>query len=33
MAHTPTGPDDVTAPAADTALFRSSPTWVFSSPS
>ena len=28
MSHTPTGPDDVTAPAADTRLFRSSPTWV-----
>lgn len=28
MPHTPTSPDDVTAPAADTRLFRSSPTWA-----
>ncbi len=27
MSRTPTGPDDVTAPAADSQLFRSSPTW------
>lgn len=29
MSRTPTGPDDVTAPAADSRLFRSSPTLYF----
>ncbi|HLL64426.1 MAG TPA: hypothetical protein VK453_01630 [Micromonosporaceae bacterium] len=29
MSQTPTNPDDVTAPAADARLFRSSPTWLF----
>lgn len=29
MSRTPTSPDEVTAPAPDAQLFRSSPTWAF----
>ena len=29
MSDTPTGPDDVAAPAADAVLFHSAPGWVF----